>query len=273
MWSMPGSRPASFMISTPAARASSSSACISGLTYEAVTMCFWCLIASLAMPTWRLAGTSDTTMSAAQTRASVAARASAVVEAMSTTSGRTREPKRRTRTSTSFWAALATVREFSGRRSRYSTSGPETKPAPRTRTSRLGPASWSVAPPRACADLALLSGPTLRRATLASAATPSIWASTSWRCSSVCAMTRMERKDSSRMVVPTSMLRMCRRAFADSTRSHTRLMVLVSKRCPESSSVAQAGGPCAPCGCTPAYSPAVPASSASARLRLRSCSM
>mmetsp|Transcript_40804 Transcript_40804/g.109559 ORF Transcript_40804/g.109559 Transcript_40804/m.109559 type:complete len:271 (-) Transcript_40804:1332-2144(-) len=267
MWSMPGSRPTSLMISTPAARASPSSACISGLTYEAVTICFLCLITSLAMPTWRLAGTSDTTTSAAQTRASVDATASAAVEVMSTTSGRTRGPKRFAKASTSFLRMLATVSEFSGRRRRYSTSGPDTKPAPRTRISRLGPAGWT-APLRA-----LASCPARRSVTLASAATPSIWASTSWRCSSVCAMTRMERKDSSRMVVPTSMLRMCRRAFADSTRSHTRLMVLVSKRCPESSSVAQAGGPCAPCGCTPAYSPAVPASSASARLRLRSCSM
>mmetsp|Transcript_50369 Transcript_50369/g.87920 ORF Transcript_50369/g.87920 Transcript_50369/m.87920 type:complete len:228 (+) Transcript_50369:1227-1910(+) len=62
-WSIPGSRPTSFSTTTPACLARWSSCAICGDTYEAVTMCLACWMASSAMGTCIVAGNRLTTTS------------------------------------------------------------------------------------------------------------------------------------------------------------------------------------------------------------------
>ena len=54
MWSIPGSSPSSFSRRTPFARARASHSRMAGLTYEAVTMCRPCSIASSATSGWNV---------------------------------------------------------------------------------------------------------------------------------------------------------------------------------------------------------------------------
>mmetsp|Transcript_6814 Transcript_6814/g.24221 ORF Transcript_6814/g.24221 Transcript_6814/m.24221 type:complete len:336 (-) Transcript_6814:307-1314(-) len=220
---MPGSRPLSMSTVTPAARASSSSAAISSLVYDAVTTCFLCTSAARMTGGCMKAGTRLTTMSCWKTAEESLSGSAMTLSAIGCTRGLPCAS-----VSASAKMNDATVMQLLGRRSRYSTSGGVTMPAPSSRM-RLGGSVGT----RGMANLlsSPLSPDTLRPMPLVAAAPRSFFMMPS-SCLGVGANSCSTQVVGVWRSLPTLNSRMRAEAALSSTMSSALLMKPLSKRWP-----------------------------------------